>query len=149
MSDDLDPELLSKPYAGMTAWHAIPTALKILLCLCVAGLIAIPVFSPQWLRKKKGEIAAAPVPPSDLSLSEERFQAKSRTIKGTIVNSSDTPYHDITISYGVTGKRGGLLGTVEATLERVGPHDKASFETSKVPPDAANFGLLGIAGTPP
>lgn len=132
-----------------SGWKAIPNAAKILIGLCLLVLILFPVAqSNGWFKRRVKEKPLADVRPADLVLAEASFEARSRTLRGLIRNNSGTAYKDVVVSYTLKGAQGLEVGTILASISKLGPHEKAPFETDPMPKNAVIYELREIVGTP-
>ena len=127
----------------------MPTSAKVVIGVCLLTVILIPaVKQTGWLKRRVAERPLADVRPPDLVLGETRFVTQSRSIKGVVVNNSGTAYKDVVVSYDLRDARGIGLGTVLATVSKLGPHEKTAFDTGPIPKNAVNYDLREIVGSP-
>ena len=91
------------------------------------------------------------VPPADLIVSEARFvgRAEGRSIAGVLKNRSGQTYTDIQVTFSLVGPDGDTVGLAAVTVDRIGGHATANFETPGVDPKAAEIVLRHIEAHPP
>jgi len=85
------------------------------------------------------------VPQPDLILAEAAFvgPAGRRRISGVLENKSGKAYSGVEVTFALIGPNGDTLGVVTATVDRVGSHQTAKFQTTDVKP-AAHWVLKSI-----
>ena len=127
----------------------MPVTAKILIGLCLLVLILFPLAQDNgWFKRRVKETPVADVRPADLMLAEASFETRSRTMKGLVLNNSGTAYNDVVVSYTLKGAGGLEVGTILASIPKLGPHEKAPFQTDPMPKEAVTYDLREIVGTP-
>ena len=94
---------------------------------------------------------ALAVPLADLIVSEARFfgPPERRGIAGALQNRSRRTYTDIQVTFSLVGPDGDTIGLATVTLDRIGGHETANFETVGVEPKAVEIVLRHIETHPP
>ena len=131
-------------------WKAIPKPVKILMGLCLAVLILLPLaWQNGWIRRSPVSIAPdAPAAQSPLVISEATRDRVTRTIQGVVKNNSANAYGEVQVSYYVRDAYGVEAGMVMASIPAIGPNDSKSFQTDPIPQNGSEFVLREVVGTP-
>ena len=144
-------------------WTGVPMAAKLIVLLCVALLLVIP------LTRRRGHSHDAPAPAADksdvrgkslsagtaegaftpdLEIAEARLDRATRTVVGTVRNKSNRVYTNIEVSYFSRDAHGEDAGTVRGTIPRIDPHGTAPFHTTAFSPNGLTWDLGEVSGDP-
>jgi hypothetical protein len=131
-------------------WKAVPKPVKILVGICLLVLLLVPIgLQNGWIGRKRGDTSTSSNSgPSGLIISEAGLDVPSRTIKGIVKNTSKTAYRDVQVSYYIREAGGVEAGTILGVIASIGPNETAGFQTDPLPPNAREFVLREVAGTP-
>ena len=131
-------------------WKAIPKSVKILLGVCLAVLIFVPLgLQNGWIGRR--HVDTSPITaagPSGLVIAEASLDTGSRTIKGVVRNTSKTAFRDVQVSYYIRDAAGLEAGQILALIPAIGPNESAGFQTDPLPTNGREFVLREVVGTP-
>jgi hypothetical protein len=83
-----------------------------------------------------------------LSLHEVKLDPRTRTLKGTIMNSTSTAYSKVQVSFVVYNNRGTIIGVMAASVPEVPANQTAPFETDGMPPAGREYDFRELVGVP-
>jgi len=132
-----------------TGWKAIPNVAKLLIATCLLVMIVVPVAIQQSLVALRAiDKSALPLAtPSSLVIAEASLDLATRTIVGSVKNTSKSSFKDVQVSYNIRDAAGREIGTTLATIAGVGPNEIARFRTDPLPENGREFVLREVAGT--
>ena len=85
--------------------------------------------------------------PSSLVIAEASLDLATRTIVGSVKNTSKSSFKDVQVSYNIRDATGREIGATLATIAGVGPNETARFRTDPLPENGREFVLREVAGT--
>jgi hypothetical protein len=145
------------------SWTGVPLAAKLIVLLCVALLLVIPLARRRGSRSDtavavgneevKGKSSSTTATTGsaftpDLEIAEARLDRATRTVVGTVRNKSNRVYTNIEVSYFSRDARGEDAGTVRGTIPRLDPHGTAPFHTAAFAPSGVTWDLGEVSGDP-
>jgi len=145
-------EVGRRHHSKRKGWKAIPKIFILLGILCVALLILIPLAKQNgWFQRPVAMSTGAPAVPSfvsGLELTEAFFDPPSGTIKGKVENKTGRGYRNVDMSFDVRDGSNMEAGLVTASISQLGPHESASFQTTKLASSGRLFLLRELVGEP-
>jgi hypothetical protein len=136
-----------KPLQPGTRWTLASSGVG----LCVAALAVREFTAPRVASVAEKPPFAVSLPQTDLVVSEAGFAGnpQSRRLVGILRNTSNRTYTDVKMTFSFLDPKGDSAGSAVATVNRIGAHASATFETADATSDTGEIVLKQIEAMPP
>lgn len=129
-------------------WRAVPKQVFVIVGVCLAVLILIPVVRSLTRRPEAAQTVTPSRQYTSLLLNESHLDRATRRIVGVIANPSPREYQNVVVSYTLMDNTGAETGATVATVARIAANSSAPFASEPLPAGARGYSLREITGTP-